>query len=295
MPEPENSAPGPTEPDSLDDQSRSGDAATAAELERLRTLVRTLQQEQVELLAARADALQAENTRIRSEVSTAPFSSQQAPATERAVPPYIARALIAVESDLADMETFTAVGNDNAAAQAKVAAATRTCLTLQRLCDDDAFHSTLMTMQEHAQEMGATVASHVHGSTDSGTFRDVEVQLLELIGLSRALAERHVDSAIAAYDGTPAEALARIQNPMRFLADLRSIRDASCELKDVLSLGVRRQQSRTKWRKILTFGLGGTAIVAANALGTAILGPAGVAASGAVGSAAVGVAVQPVD
>ena len=79
---------------------------------------------------------------------------------------------------------------------------------------------------------------------------------------------------------------------MTFLDDLRQLRDASCQSADLLGQGIRRQQSRQRWKKLLTFGLGGTIIVVANGAGTALLGPIGVAASGAIGSAAVGVAAQ---
>lgn len=79
---------------------------------------------------------------------------------------------------------------------------------------------------------------------------------------------------------------------MMFLDGLRQLRDASCLTADLLAQGIRHERSRQRWKKLLTFGLGGTVIVAVNGIGTALLGPAGVAASAAIGSAAVGVAVQ---
>jgi hypothetical protein len=106
------------------------------------------------------------------------------------------------------------------------------------------------------------------------------------------LAQTHVDQAIAAYQENQTAAYDLMRNPMKFLDDLRQLRDLSCQTADLLSQGIRREQSRQRWKKILTFGLGGTVIVVVNSVGTAVLGPIGVAASGAIGSAAVGVAAQ---
>jgi hypothetical protein len=124
------------------------------------------------------------------------------------------------------------------------------------------------------------------------SFRDNEIQLLQVAGLPEILAHEHVDAAIAAYNTSPDSALHRLQTPMLMLSDLRRLRDASCQTADLLSSGIRQQQSRQRWKKILTFGLGGTLIVTVNSIGTALLGPPGVAASGAIGSAALGVAAQ---
>ena len=161
------------------------------------------------------------------------------------------------------------------------------------LCDDDDFIQTLMVMAKHANDPTNNVLEYLSKTSNfrSG-FRENEVQLLQVAGLPQVLSREHVDAAIAAYDSSPTTALDRLQNPMALLSDLRRLRDASCQTADLLSSGIRQQQSRQRWKKILAFGLGGTMIVAVNSIGTALLGPPGAAAPGAIGSAAVGVAVQ---
>jgi hypothetical protein len=171
-------------------------------------------------------------------------------------------------------------------------AAGRACSTLRRLCDDDDFHHVLMNMQEQlTQQPEPSISGWISG-TPAPSFRDLEVDLLQLAGLPVTLAQTHVDQAIAAYQENQTAAYDLMRNPMKFLDDLRQLRDLSCQTADLLSQGIRREQSRQRWKKILTFGLGGTVIVVVNSVGTAVLGPIGVAASGAIGSAAVGVAAQ---
>ena len=234
-----------------------------------------------------------EIARLRS-IDLQAFSGQPAePRGELLTPPYLTGALTAIEDHLADMERFAATGEEAAARQAKLAAAMRACSVLKRLCDDDGFHQTLITMQEHGtQQTDNSIQNHISGKAGQASFRDVEVQLLQLSGLPEHLAQTHVDEAIAAYWANPTGAVTRMRNPMTFLDDLRQLRDASCQSADLLAQGIRRRQSRQRWKKLLTFGLGGTVIVVANGAGTALLGPIGVAASGAIGSAAVGVAAQ---
>jgi hypothetical protein len=245
------------------------------------------------LLEDRAADLERDNDLLRQGLEIgATTPPLRAPArTVPLAPAYLARALVSVEEHLADLEGFAALGDESAAGRAKVMAVTKTCSTFSRLCDDDRFHNVLMRMQREADEHAASVQQTVTGSANGVAFWELEVQLLELAGLSRLLAEQHVDRAIDAYNADPSGSMLRLQNPMVFLGDLRTLRDATCQSADLLAAGVRRQQSRARWKKILTFGLGGTLIVTANGIGTAFLGPGGVAASGAIGSAAVGAAV----
>ena len=270
----------------------------------LRSRVDALEIENVRLLDRYAAQLQNENERIRRTMT------REAPGTFRpdALRPNtlatdseltapitaarLARDLVAVEDHLAEMEQFAAVGNAEAAAMAKVAAATRACGAFRRLCDDPDFRQLLMEMPQHAAKLAdRNLTMLPDQNVAAGSFRDVEMTLLELIGLTRPLAYKHVDAALEAFRADPSGAVDRTQNPARLLDDLRTLRDATCQSADLLAMGVRRDASRSRWRKILTYGLGGTVIIAANGLSVAVLGPVGVAVSQAVGSAAVGVAV----
>jgi hypothetical protein len=270
-------------------------------------------------LGRRVTELELEVTRLRSvRPDSAPeevVNSRLQPFT----PPYIARAVVAVEGHLSDMERFAVTGNENAAQQSRIAAAMRSCSALRKLCDDDDFLQILMSMgnlvseQERQFRPAADAGSSANINTESNarfpaiiddlilspefkqtgaSFHDLEVQLLQIAGLPEILANAHVGAAIDAYRQNPIKAMDQLRNPMAFLASLRSLREASCLSADFLAQGVRHEQARQRYKKLLTFGLSGTLIVAANSIGTAILGPVGVAASGAIGSAAVGVAVQ---
>lgn len=242
-------------------------------------------------VSGRVAELEAEVARLQTSLATDArqgVSARQQPMSAS----YVAGAVVAIEDHLADMDRFAATGNLMAAQESLVAAAMRSCRTLRRLCDEDDFHDMLTTMGSYANDPGTTILSAASGSIGNIAFKDFKVQLLQLSGLPEVLARIHVDAAVEAYQIDTASAEARLRNPMSFLGDLRQLRDWSCLTADQLSQDLRRQQARQRRKKILTFGLSGTLIVAANSIGTVLLGPGGAAASGAIGSAAVGVAVQ---
>lgn len=250
--------------------------------------IATLESEQIRLLELRAEELDRQNKLLRSNPQVQAGQAVSATArTETLTPAYLARALVAVEEQVLMVEAYAAQGDNSSAAQAKVLAATTTCSTLSRLCDDDRFHEILMRMQPEADEPSANLTKTV----TEACFKEAEVQILELVGLSRSLAEQHVGAAIDAFNRDPSGSIARLQKPMTFLRDVRALRDAACQSAELISAGIRRQRSRDRWRKLLTLGLGGTLLVTANAIGAMLIGDGGVAASGAIGSAAVGAAL----
>jgi hypothetical protein len=265
----------------------------SSDLTALRRRVAALETEHARLLAGYAEVMESEIARLRS-INMPTVSGREAePRREPLTPSYLGRALTAIENDLANMETSIAIGDEAAARRSKVMAAKRSCLVLGQLCDDDDFNQVLLTMQVNIGQQEPFIASHISGTpADQVPFRELEIQLLELAGLPEILAAKHVDNALAAYWADSTGALDRMRNPMIFMRDLRSLRDVSCQTADLLSQGLRKEQSRQRWRKLLTYGLGGTVIVVANSIGTALLGPVGVAASGALGSAAVGAAAS---
>jgi len=193
------------------------------------------------------------------------------------------------------MERFAATGDEMAAQQAKVAAAMRCCGILRRLCDDDEFLEMLVTRGRYARVPDSTLdAGTVGSATELNAserepeisdriripgFREIEIQLLQLVGLPEILAQTHIDIAITEYQEHPFRALRRLQDPVTFLRDLRQLRDASCLTADSLSQSLRERKTRQRLKKLLTFGLSGILIVTANGIGTAMLGPGGVAAS----------------
>ena len=273
-------------------------------IDALRARVAELEAENTRLLERYATSLEQENRRIRDTMSAeSGDGSDLTNAMEidtgiarrvSVTAAALARDLTSVEDQLAEVDRLVAVDDRRGAAMARVAAARRACRAFTRVCDDADVRQRMMEVQAHASALPARLALSDIG-IPFGDFRSAEIAVLELVGLTRDLAEKHVDAAIAAFEGRQPPAAARSQDPSSMLNDLRALRDATCQGADVLALGVRREASRARWRKILTYGLGGTVIVAANGLGTALLGPAGVAASQAVGSAAVGVAAALLD
>jgi hypothetical protein len=267
-------------------------------LNALRAQVNALESEQAELLEKLALSLEVENARLRmmDPINAPSFEDSQAP-NGPISPAYLARALTKVEDLVSEMEASIAIGDQAAAANSKVKAASVACQVLRQLSEDDEFRDVLMTMQSetvvHQQEIPAYLRGEAPvTSPGNRPFRDVEVSLLRIAGLTEQLAQKHVDNAIAMFDAEPTRALDRMTNPMILLRDLKSLQEATCQSADLLSQGLRQQRSRQRWVKILTFGVGGTLIVAANAAGTALLGPVGIATSGAIGSAAIGAGVQ---
>jgi len=266
-------------------------------LTELRSRVAVLEAEHARLLAGYAGIMESEIARLRSVDLSAGSIQAAEPRYEPITPSYLGRALVAIENDLANMDTSIAIGDEAAARRSKVMAAQRGCSVLKRLCDDDDFNQILLKMQvETITQQEPGINSRISETPPPGqaAFRELEIQLLELAGLPELLAIKHVDNAIAAYWSNSTGSLDRMRNPMIFLSDLRRLRDVSCQTAELLSRGLRQEQSRQRWKKLLTYGLGGTVIVVANSIGTALLGPGGVAASAAIGSAAVGVAASSV-
>lgn len=272
-------------------------------IDALHARVADLEAENARLLERYATSLELENQRIRDTMNTntaggsdptdvtevAAGEARRAPLTAAA----LARDLTRIEDQLAEVDRLAAVDDGRGAAKARVAAATLACKAFARVCDDADFRQRMMELQVHTVPLPLDEASLSSLATQFSDFRNAEVAVLELVGLTRELAEKHVDAAIEASKAT--DRLPHSAGRIQLLDDLRALRDATCQGADILALGVRRETSRARWRKILTYGLGGTVIVAANGLGTALLGPAGAAASQAIGSAAVGVAATLLD
>jgi hypothetical protein len=276
-----------------------GQCADATAFAELSSRVAALEAEQARRLANDAASADAQVAQLPSPAGKKVPESFEEPLT----PPYLARALVAIEDHMADMERFVAVGDDAAARMSKLAAASRACSALKRVCDDDDFHRLLVAMQLQASEHHSNIPNTVHGkltvpgpvgapNQSTVDFRDLEIQLLAIAGLPALHAQALVDGAMGAYDDQQSGWYSRLTNPMAFLADLRRLRDASCLTADLLAQGIRSKPARQRWKKVLTFGVGGVLIVAVNGLGTVLLGPVGAATSGAIGSAAIGIAVQ---
>jgi hypothetical protein len=219
----------------------------SSDLTELRNRVVALETEHARLLAGYAEGMESDITRLRSINMPAVSGLEAEPRSEPLTPSYLGRALTAIENDLANMETSIAIGDEAAARRSTVMAAKRSCLVLGRLCDDDDFNQVLLTMQVDVAQQQPLIASHISGTPgDQAPFRELEIQLLELAGLPEMLAIKHVDNALAAYWTDPTSSLDRMQNPMIFIRDLRRLRDVSCQTADLLSQGLRQEQSRQR-------------------------------------------------
>jgi DNA-binding FrmR family transcriptional regulator len=205
----------------------------------------------------------------------------------------LARVLDGVEGQVDDVERRAAAGELASAVDTALQVTRRSAAALRATLADAELREHLVTSMTplapplpppSIQNYAITV-----GGNESVPFRVAEIAVLQMAGLRRSLAEKHVDAAIA-------EQLA----PLRSSVDLHQVLDrieaverAVAHAETVLPFVINRPPQRLKWRKLVTYGLGGTLIVAANAGAAVVLGPVAVAVSAAVGSAAVGAAAAP--
>lgn len=96
------------------------ESAGGRNLAELRARVAALEAEQARLLAGYAANLESEVARLRSVGPQVIPGYAAEPRSEPLTPPYLGRALVAIDDHMAAMETFAAAGNYDAARQSKL-------------------------------------------------------------------------------------------------------------------------------------------------------------------------------
>ncbi len=288
-------------------------ASSPSPLGALERRVAALEREREMLMERYARQLEFDNEQLRAllgsgpDVASSPGSSTDAVPSSGAAPDLaaaaapasaaamLARILGGVEGQVDDVERLAAAGELASAVDTALQVTRRSAAALRATVADAELRENLVTSMTpldsplpppSIQNYAITV-----GGNESVTFRVAEIAVLQMAGLRRSLAEKHVDAAIAEY-----EQLA----PPRSSVDLHQVLDrieavqhAVAHAETVLPFVINQPPQRLKWRKLVTYGLGGTLIVAANAGAAVVLGPVAAAVSAAVGSAALGAAAAP--
>jgi hypothetical protein len=207
----------------------------------------------------------------------------------------LARVLGEVESEVDDVERLAAAGEQASAVDTALQVTRRSAVALRATVTDAELRENLVTSMTSFDSPLPTPSIQNYaitvGGNESVTFRVAEIAILQMAGLRRSLAEKHVDAAISEYEQL---APPRSSIGLRQILDrIEAVERAVAHAETVLPFVISQPPQRLKWRKLVTYGLGGTLIVAANAGAAVILGPVAAAVSAAVGSAAIGAAAAP--
>jgi hypothetical protein len=288
-------------------------APSPSSLDALERRVAALEGEREMLMERYARQLEFDNQllgRLRSSgpdvaLASRPFidavrSGEAAPDSAVAAAPGSAAAMLArvlggVEGQVDDVERLAAAGELTSAVDTALQATRRSAAALRATLADAELRESLVTSMTplNPPPRPPSIENYAIpvGGDEPVPFRVAEIAVLQMAGLRRSLAEKHVDAAIAEY---------KQSEPPRPSVDLHQVLDrieavqrAVAHAETVLPFVVNQPPQRLKWRKLVTFGLGGTLIVAANAGAVVILGPVAAAVSAAVGSAAIGAAAAP--
>lgn len=285
-------------------------ASSPSSLDALGHRVAALEREREILMERYARQLEVDNERIRAllgdrpDVASLPGPSADsvpssgavvdmtaAPASASAS---LARVLSRVEGQVDDVERLVAADELASAAETALQVTRRSAVALRATVADAELRENLvmlMTPVDSPQPPSLQNYAIAVGGRETITFRVAEIAVLQMAGLHRSLAEKHVDAAVAEYEQVapprPAVSLRQV------LDRIEAVERALAHAETVLPLVMNQPSQRKKWRKLVTYGLGGTLIVAANAGAAVLLGPVAAAVSAAVGSAAVGAAAAP--
>jgi hypothetical protein len=289
------------------------DARAEPALDALTRRVAALEAEQATLMERYARQLESSNEQLRallrssSDTASAPVAFTASAPSGHSVPTVLtvpgapnaaarlAHTLAVVESQADDVERLAAAGDLASAVDTALMVTQRSAAALRATLADAELRQQLVTSMAPEDPVSPPVGIQNYmvtmGQNRSVPFRDAEITVLHLAGLPRALAEKHVDAAVTEY-----ETLAAPRPPVdlhQVLDRIEAVQRAVADVEAVLPFAVNHPPQRLRWRKLVTYGLGGTLIVAANAGASLVLGPVAAAVSGAVGSAALGAALAP--
>ncbi|GIE88168.1 hypothetical protein [Actinoplanes regularis] len=282
-------------------------------LDALERRVAALERDRELLMERYARQLELDNEQLRAllggapDLASAPGTSTDAvpsigPASDPATAaPASAAAMLAhtlglVEDQVDDVERLAAAGESASAVDTALLVTRRSAAALRASVADAELRENLVTsMTPPDSPLPPPPGLHNFtvpvGGNRTVPFRVAEIAVLQLAGLRRSLAEKHVDAAIAEYERVGA---ARAAVDLHQVLDrIEAVQRAIAHAETVLPFVINQPPQRLRWRKLVTFGLGGTLIVAANAGAAVVIGPVAAAVSAAVGSAAIGAAAAP--
>jgi hypothetical protein len=219
-----------------------------------------------------------EDTRSRSGVV-----SLANPLLHMGLPAYMAASLAQVEDALLHRDVALHVGDNDIARDFEEQAAGLACVALTRAADELQVPADVPMGQSYSNFLRTGQGEPL----DMLTFRDQEVHLLRLTGLSQDLAVKHFETALETF---------RLSNISIATEEdarkaLKAGADAACATHELLAqarrTAVATRRRRQRLRRVLV-ALGGAVIAVANPLAIPLIGPVAVGVSVVLGSGAAG-------
>lgn len=201
------------------------------------------------------------------------------------LPAYVAASLAQAENALLHRDVALQAGDEDVARDFEEQAAGLACVALTRAADELQIPAEVLADQSHGDFLRTGLSTPPH--VDMLQFRDQEIHLLRLVGLSQELAIKHLEASFDAF---------RLSTISIVTAEdarkgLRAGADAACATQELLTqsrrtaVAIRRR--RLRLRRVLV-ALGGAVIAVANPLAIPLIGPVAVGASVVLGSGAAG-------
>jgi hypothetical protein len=209
-------------------------------------------------------------------------------------PATLARVLARVERELEDVDRLAAAGDSATATEAAMQVTRQSTAALRATLADAELREALVTMiRDIAPPPVPMIRDYLvaAGGDKPVSFPEAEIAVLQMSGLHRSLAAKHVEAAISEYEQLPP--VQRAVTLHQVLDQIAAAERSVAYAATVLPIVINQPPQRLKWRRLVTYGLGGTLIVAANAGAVVLLGPVAAAVSAAVGSATLGAAAAP--
>jgi hypothetical protein len=211
--------------------------------------------------------------------------SLASPLLYMSLPAYVAASLAQAENALLHRDVALQAGDEDIARDCEEQAAGLACIALTRAADELQIPSEVLADQSHGDFLrtGLSAPPNINMSQ----FREQEIHLLRLVGLSQELAIKHLEASFDAFR----ESTISIVTVEDVRKGLRAGADAACATQELLmqsrraAVAIRRR--RLRLRRVLV-ALGGAVIAVANPLAIPLIGPAAVGASVVLGSGAAG-------
>jgi hypothetical protein len=205
------------------------------------------------------------------------------------LPAYVAASLAQVENALLHRDVALQAGDEDIARDLEEQAAGLACVALARATDEVQIPAEVLTDQSYSDFLRTGLSPSP--TMNMTQFRDQEIHLLRLAGLSQELAYKHLEAAFDAFRLSTIS-IVTVEDVRKAL---RAGADAACATQEFLVQGrraaVATRQRRRRLRRVLV-ALGGAVIAVANPLAIPLIGPVAVGASVVLGSGATGAAAS---
>lgn len=204
------------------------------------------------------------------------------------LPAYMAASLTQVEDALLHRDVALHTGDGDRARDLEERAAGLACVALTRARDDFQMPSGVQLDNSYS----SFLYTGQRPDLAMPVFRDQELHLLQLAGLSQELAAKHFDDALEAFRLSTAISIGAEPDVRK---SLTAAADAACATHELLVRDRRRAEAtrrrRRRLRRVLV-ALGGAVIAVSNPLAVPLIGPVAVGISVVLGAGAAGAAAN---